>query len=60
MLTILFTFVFTTAGFLALIYIGARRVSRHLKGNPEATKAVVDHVLLPLLGREVTNEESKP
>jgi uncharacterized protein YneF (UPF0154 family) len=60
MFVILFIVVFTTAGYLALFYLAARRVSRHLAGNPEATKAFVDHVVQPLLGRKAPNEESKP
>lgn len=31
--------------------ISCRRIARHLAGNAEAVKAVVDHVLLPMFGR---------
>lgn len=33
-----------------LIWIGCRRVAGHLRGKPEATGQVVEHVLMPLLG----------
>lgn len=35
----------------AFIWIGCRRVADHLRGKPEATSQVVEHVLMPLLGR---------
>jgi hypothetical protein len=45
------TFLLTTALYGGLLWLACRRVSRHLQGNPEAVKAVADHVLIPLLGR---------
>lgn len=38
-------------GMSVLIWIGCRRVAGHLRGKPEATGQVVQHVLMPLLGR---------
>ena len=45
-------FVLTTGVFGGLLWLGFRRVSRHLQGNAEAVKHVADHVLIPLLGRK--------
>jgi hypothetical protein len=41
-------------GIGVLIWIGCRRVAGHLRGKPEATRMVVEHVLMPLLGRVET------
>jgi hypothetical protein len=45
------TFVAMLAGMAALVWIGCQRVALHLRGKPEATRAVVEHVLMPLFGR---------
>lgn len=50
------TFVVTLAGLGVLAWLGFRRIALHLRGNPEATKAVVEHVLIPLFGRPTTCE----
>lgn len=34
-----------------LIWIGCQRVAGHLRGKPEATGQLVEHVLMPLLGK---------
>ncbi len=57
MLTVFITFVVLTTLYAVLFWLGCRRVTIHLQGNPEATKAVVDHVLIPLLGRQREVEE---
>ena len=49
-------FVLMLAGMAALIWLGCQRVAAHLGGKPEATKAVVEHVLMPLFGRKETPE----
>lgn len=55
------TFLLVTASFLAAIGFALYRVANHLRGNEEATKAVVQHVLLPLFGRKPEVEpESEP
>ena len=41
------------AGFGFWVY----RVALHLRGNEEATRAVVRHVVMPLFGRESTPDE---
>ena len=41
------------AGFVFWVY----RVARHLRGNEEATRAVVRHVLMPLFERKSTPDE---
>jgi len=45
------TFVAMLAGMAALVWIGCQRVALHLRGKPEATREVVEHVLMPLFGR---------
>jgi hypothetical protein len=39
-----------------LVWFGCQRVALHLRGNPDATKAVVEHVLIPLFGRKQETE----
>jgi hypothetical protein len=39
-----------------LVWFGCQRVAVHLRGNPDATKAVVEHVLIPLFGRKPETE----
>jgi len=34
-----------------LMWIGCQRVAGHLRDKPEATGQVVEHVLMPLLGK---------
>lgn len=34
-----------------LIWIGCLRVAAHLRDKPEATGQIVEHVLMPILGR---------
>jgi hypothetical protein len=46
------TFVVMLSGFAVLVWFGFHRIALHLRGNPEATKAVVEHVLIPLFGRK--------
>lgn len=64
MLTMVITFVLVTAVYAGVLWFGFRRVAMHLRGNQEATKAVVEHVLIPLLGRKpeasVEDEEDQP
>ena len=50
MITIFAVFLLTTALYGSLLFLAFRRVFAHLQGNAEATKHVVDHVLIPLLG----------
>lgn len=47
MFLILVAFVATVG---VLVWFGCQRVALHLRGNPDATKAVVEHVLIPLFG----------
>jgi hypothetical protein len=51
MLTMFITFVVVTTAYAGVFWFGFRRVALHLRGNQEATKAVVEHVLIPLFGR---------
>jgi hypothetical protein len=51
MFLILVTFLVTTAIYVALLALVLRRVARHCQGNDTATRAVTEHVLLPILGR---------
>jgi hypothetical protein len=42
----------TTALYAVPVFIGARRLMLHLRGNQEACEAFSKHVLIPLLGRK--------
>jgi hypothetical protein len=57
MLLIFLTFLVTTAFYGGLLFLVCRRVAMHLQGNADAVKAVTEHVLLPVLGRQ---GEQKP
>ena len=57
MVLIFVTFILTTALYGCLLFLACRRVARHLQGNQEAVKAVTEHVLVPVLGRQI---EQKP
>jgi len=60
-LTILVTFIITTALYVALGAWGTRRVVRHLMANRDAVQAVTEHVLMPLLGHTPQEgEKTKP
>jgi hypothetical protein len=62
MFLILVTFLVTTAIYVVLLALALRRVARHCQGNETATRAVTEHVLLPILGREPGQKaaEQKP
>jgi hypothetical protein len=51
LLEISLTFLVTTVGYVLLLWLALRRVALHLQGNEAATKAVTEHVLVPILGR---------
>ena len=57
-LTILLTAVFTLACHISLLWFFFRRVALHIQGDANATQAVVDHVLVPILGRKSTQDAS--
>jgi len=59
MFLIVLTFLLTTALYGFLLWLACRRISRHLQGNPEGVKAVTDHVLIPLLGRQPDEESER-
>lgn len=40
------------AGMIVLAWLGCQRVAMHLQDKPDATKTVVEHVLMPLFGRK--------
>ena len=60
MFFIFITWLITTLVYGALGWIAIRRVVKHLRGNEVGMRAVVEHVLLPMLGKERTDEEPKP
>ena len=62
MFLILVTFLVSTAIHVVLLAFVLRRVARHCQGNETATRAVMEHVLLPILGRapEQKATEQKP
>jgi hypothetical protein len=57
MVLVIMTFILTTSVYVCLMWLACRRVAHHLRGNAEAVKAVTEHVLLPMLGRQA---EQKP
>lgn len=59
MFLVCLTFLLTTALYGFLLWLAVRRVSRHLQGNAEGVKAVTDHVLIPLLGRQPAGESEQ-
>jgi hypothetical protein len=52
LVTILVTFLVTTALYAAAGAWGTTRVIRHLQTDRAAVQAVIDHVVTPLLGRK--------
>ena len=52
MMLVIVTFMLTTGLHGLLAWLAFRRVVKHLQGNDAATKAVTDHMLIPLLGRQ--------
>ena len=59
-LTICLTFMGTTGIYAVVLWLACHRVSCHLQGNAEAANAVVQHVLLPLLGRQAAPDAVDP
>ncbi len=52
LMILLVAFVLATALWGVLLWLAARRVLRHIRGDAEATRAVVEHVLMPLVGKK--------
>jgi hypothetical protein len=55
--------------FLVAIFKALEEIATHMRGNPDAMKAVIEHVFLPLFARkdgtrqvtlEVIDEEKRP
>ena len=44
-------------GLGVLVWLAARRVARHLAGNPEAARLISEHLITPLL---IGKQEPKP
>jgi hypothetical protein len=59
LVAILVTFVLTTVLYAGLGVWGLMRVIGHLQTNRTAMQAVVEHVLMPLLGRKKDDAEKK-
>jgi hypothetical protein len=57
--TALVTFVLTTALYAGLGAWGLMRVIWHLQTDRAAVQAVIEHVLMPLLGRKPEHVEKK-
>ncbi|HZZ78895.1 MAG TPA: hypothetical protein VFE62_10280 [Gemmataceae bacterium] len=47
----LFTFIATSALYASLAALALHRVARHVQRNPEGLHAVLEHVLVPMVGR---------
>jgi hypothetical protein len=60
MMEVLITFVLTTGVYVTLLVLVLRRVAKHLQGNEAATKAVTEHVLVPILGRAKKGNVDEP
>jgi hypothetical protein len=59
--TALVTFLLTSVLYAGLGVWGLMRVIRHLQTNRAAVQAVIEHVLMPLLGRTKDDaEKGKP
>jgi hypothetical protein len=58
LLTILLTFLATTGLYGLAMWFACSRISRHLRDNTVATSAVVQHVLVPLLGGQPGTDEN--
>jgi hypothetical protein len=56
---VLLTFVVTTVIYAALLALAFHRVARHMQGNPEGMRAVTEHVLVPLLGKQQNEPDEK-
>jgi hypothetical protein len=52
MMEVLVTFIVTTAIYAVGLWMALRRVAVHLKDNEAGSKAVTEHVLLPILGKK--------
>jgi hypothetical protein len=52
LLTIALTFIATSGLYVAALLFACWRVGRHLSGDGYATNMVVEHVILPVLGRK--------
>lgn len=51
-MAIVITFLLTTALWIGLLAFALRRVVRHMQQNPDAVKALSEHVLVPLFGKK--------
>ena len=50
-MTVALTFVLTTGLFGGLAWWACRRITDHLRDNPEGVAALTNHLFMPLLGR---------
>jgi len=51
-MAVVFTFLFTTGLFGGLAWWACRRITHHLRENPEGVAALTTHLFVPLLGRK--------
>lgn len=58
-MTMLVTFLVTTGLYAALVVWGAARVIRHMQADRAAVQVVIEHVLMPVLGRAPEQVEKK-
>jgi len=56
-LVFLLTFLGTMGICALLAWVGCRRVLSHLEDNPDGCRAVMEHVVLPMLGRKKARKE---
>jgi len=51
-MAVILTFLFTTGLFGGLAWWACRRITHHLRENPEGVAALTTHLFVPLLGRK--------
>jgi hypothetical protein len=59
MLAILFVLMLLVSAAAGVGWVVIVRVGRHLRGNPDGVKAVVEHVVLPVFGAREHDSEIK-
>jgi hypothetical protein len=60
LIAILLTFVLTSAAYSALGWLVARRLASHVRGNPDAARALVEHLFTPVFARAKGRPRDSP
>ena len=59
LLVLLLAVVAVLGGLGVLVWLGGRKVIRHLRQDPEGARLLVEHIVMPLLGKEAKPEAKK-